>query len=70
MIKIVLEDSGIDPERFALEWASAEESTRFAQIVTDFTEKVRALGPNPNKPKAVEVESATEPEPECETTDV
>ena len=38
---------GIDPERFAIEWVSSAEAPRFAELVTKFTEKIRALGPNP-----------------------
>ena len=46
-IKIVLEDIGIDPERFAIEWVSSAEAPRFAEVVTRFTEKIRGLGPIP-----------------------
>lgn len=45
-------DNGIDPERFALEWVSSAEAPRFAEIVTTFTEKIRALGPNPSRAPA------------------
>jgi len=45
--KIVLETQGIDPERFAVEWVSSAEAPRFAEAVTQFTEKIRAIGPNP-----------------------
>jgi F420-non-reducing hydrogenase iron-sulfur subunit len=45
----VLEDLGIDPERFAIEWVSSAEAPRFAQVVTEFTEKIKSLGPNPLK---------------------
>jgi F420-non-reducing hydrogenase iron-sulfur subunit len=48
-IDLMLEDFGIEPERFRLEWVSAAEGPRFAQVVTDFTEEVRQLGPNPYK---------------------
>jgi F420-non-reducing hydrogenase iron-sulfur subunit len=44
---MVLEDSGIDPARFALEWVSSAEAPRFAELVTQFTDKIRTLGPNP-----------------------
>ena len=44
---MVLEDLGIDPERFAIEWVSSAEAPRFAELVTKFTEKIRELGPNP-----------------------
>jgi F420-non-reducing hydrogenase iron-sulfur subunit len=46
-IKLVLEDMGIDPERFAIDWVSSAEAPRFAELVTQFTEKIRDLGPNP-----------------------
>jgi F420-non-reducing hydrogenase iron-sulfur subunit len=46
VIKTVLEGSGIDPERFALEWVSSAEAPRFTEVVTAFTEKIKALGPN------------------------
>ena len=43
----LLERVGIDPGRLRLHWVSASEGQRFAQVVTEFTEQVRALGPNP-----------------------
>jgi F420-non-reducing hydrogenase iron-sulfur subunit len=43
----MLEDLGIEPERFKLEWVSASEGERFAQIIREFTEEVKALGPSP-----------------------
>ena len=46
-ITMVLEDSGIDPQRFALEWVSSAEAPRFAELVTQFTDRIRDLGPNP-----------------------
>ena len=41
----VLKMCGIDPERFALEWASAAEGPRFVQIITEFVNKIKGLGP-------------------------
>jgi F420-non-reducing hydrogenase iron-sulfur subunit len=41
-----LQDSGIDPHRFAIEWVSSAEGPRFAEVVTRFTEKIAALGPH------------------------
>jgi F420-non-reducing hydrogenase iron-sulfur subunit len=38
---------GIEPERLRLEWISAAEGDRFAQLVTEFTEQVRVLGGSP-----------------------
>ena len=36
---------GMDPERVRLEWVSSSEGMRFAEVVKEFTEKVRSLGP-------------------------
>ena len=48
-IKLMLQDFGIEEDRFRLEWVSASEGPRFAQVVTEMTEKVKALGPSPYK---------------------
>jgi F420-non-reducing hydrogenase iron-sulfur subunit len=37
-------------DRLHLEWVSSAEAQKFAQVMTDFTEKIRALGPNPLRP--------------------
>ncbi len=42
----VLKVLGMDG-RVRLEWISAAEGQRFGQVITDFVEHVRALGPNP-----------------------
>jgi len=38
-------EMGIDVRRVRLEWVSASEGKRFGEVVSDFTEQVRALGP-------------------------
>lgn len=43
--KKLLKGIGINPSRFRLEWVSAGEGIRFAEIMNDFSEKVRQLGP-------------------------
>lgn len=48
-IKLMLQDFGIEEERFRLEWVSASEGPRFAQVVTEMTEQVTRIGPNPYK---------------------
>ena len=45
LIRKLLEQLGVEPGRVRLEWVSAAEGDRFAHIVTEFTEEVRALGP-------------------------
>jgi F420-non-reducing hydrogenase iron-sulfur subunit len=32
--------------RLHLEWISSAEAQKFVQVITDFTEKIRTLGPN------------------------
>ncbi len=36
---------GLEPERLRLDWVSASEGERFARIVDEFTEAVKAIGP-------------------------
>jgi len=45
LIKRVLEGIGVSPERYNLQWASAAEAPRFVKLITEFTAKVRELGP-------------------------
>ncbi len=46
-IDLMLEDFGLEPERFRLEWVSASEGGRFAEVMQEMIEAVRALGPSP-----------------------
>jgi F420-non-reducing hydrogenase iron-sulfur subunit len=48
-VKKILDDIGIGGERIEMFAMSAGMGERFAQIASDFTEKIRALGPNPTK---------------------
>jgi outer membrane biosynthesis protein TonB len=41
----VLKEIGINPDRFSLQWASAAEAPRFVKLITEFTGKVKELGP-------------------------
>ena len=45
LLKRLLDAYGIEHERVRLEWVSASEGQRFADVVTDMTERLRALGP-------------------------
>jgi F420-non-reducing hydrogenase iron-sulfur subunit len=49
LAKKMLEQFGIEPERLCLEWISAGEGAKFAQVVEDFTNRLRELGPSPAK---------------------
>ena len=45
MLLNLLDQFGIDHGRVRLEWISASEGERFAEVVTEFTEQLKALGP-------------------------
>ena len=51
LLKDVLKDFGIQPERLRIEWVSASEGDKFAAVVKDIVETVKKLGPNPIKLK-------------------
>ena len=58
MLRRVLEQFGIEPERFRLEWVSASEGEKFAKVVNNMTEQVRELGPLNMKPETSGVTSS------------
>jgi DNA-binding IscR family transcriptional regulator len=41
---MILDHLGIDPIRFSVEWVSAAEGIRFAQVITEFDNKIKDLG--------------------------
>ena len=43
--KKLLEHAGIHPDRLRLEWVSASQGARFAEVVTDFTTRLKEIGP-------------------------
>ncbi len=45
MVRRMLEQFGIEPERFRLEWVSAGEGAKWAAIAREMTEQLKALGP-------------------------
>jgi F420-non-reducing hydrogenase iron-sulfur subunit len=45
LLKKMLAQFGIEDERVRLDWVSASEGDRFANIVNEMTEQVRKLGP-------------------------
>ena len=48
-IQLMLQDFGLEEERYRLEWVSASEGARFAQVVTEMVGQLRQLGPSPYK---------------------
>ncbi|HNZ87122.1 MAG TPA: hydrogenase iron-sulfur subunit [Methanofastidiosum sp.] len=49
MLKKLISEMGIEPERLEIFWISASEGKRFSEVMTSFTDKIRELGPNPLK---------------------
>jgi F420-non-reducing hydrogenase iron-sulfur subunit len=45
----IMRSLGLDQERVLLRWISAAEGKRFAETITEFTEKLRQKGPSPFK---------------------
>ena len=48
-IFLMLEDFGLERERFRLEWVSASEGMKVAEVMRQFTDEVQKLGPSPYK---------------------
>jgi coenzyme F420-reducing hydrogenase delta subunit len=38
---------GISPDRLRLEWISGSEGAKFANLMNEFTQEIRELGPSP-----------------------
>jgi len=51
----VLEEVGINPKRYRLEWVSASEGKKFSQVVTEFIDQVKELGPLPKTGDTIEL---------------
>lgn len=43
--KRILANVGVNPERLRLEWVSAGEGTRFAEVMNELSAKIKSLGP-------------------------
>lgn len=50
MLKKLLEDFDIEPERLKLEWISAVEAQKLKNVFDEFTSTIRKLGPLKNVP--------------------
>jgi len=49
MLKKLLKQLGIEPERLRIEWISAAEGDKFARVVKEMVEEIKRLGPSPFK---------------------
>jgi F420-non-reducing hydrogenase iron-sulfur subunit len=47
LLRKLIENFGLEPERLRLEWISASEGERFANIIKDIVKEIKILGPNP-----------------------
>jgi F420-non-reducing hydrogenase iron-sulfur subunit len=47
MVKKLMEQLGIEPERLRLEWISAAEGDKFAKTIREMTEDLKKMGPSP-----------------------
>jgi F420-non-reducing hydrogenase iron-sulfur subunit len=47
LLRLMLQQFGLNPKRLKLEWISAGEAVKFAEVIKDFTEEIISLGPNP-----------------------
>jgi F420-non-reducing hydrogenase iron-sulfur subunit len=45
LLRPFLDYLGVDKDRFRIEWVSASEGKRFSELVTNFTDTLRNLGP-------------------------
>ena len=45
LVKELLKFIGLEPVRFQMSWVSAAEGTKYTQIISDFVEELKPLGP-------------------------
>lgn len=45
LVKKLMEHVGLDPERFQMSWVSAAEGQKYTQIIKDFVNELKPLGP-------------------------
>jgi coenzyme F420-reducing hydrogenase delta subunit len=57
-VKVLLAEVGIEPERVEMYNMSSAMGARFAEVATEFTERIKALGPNPVRREGVDVHAA------------
>jgi F420-non-reducing hydrogenase iron-sulfur subunit len=45
LFDIIIKQIGLHPDRIRLEWVSASEGQKFAELITEFTKMIKRLGP-------------------------
>jgi F420-non-reducing hydrogenase iron-sulfur subunit len=49
LLKTMLVELGLEPERVRFEYVSASEGKKYADLISEMTEEIKRLGPNPLK---------------------
>ena len=57
-VKTLLEEMGIEPERVEMYNMSSAMGVKFAEVATEFTQRIKELGPNPVKREGVSPHAA------------
>jgi F420-non-reducing hydrogenase iron-sulfur subunit len=57
-VKTLLEELGIEPERVEMYNMSSAMGAKFAEVATEFTQRIKELGPNPVKREGVDAHAA------------
>ena len=57
LLKKVLEQFGIEPQRLRIEWVSASEGDRFVAVMKEMVEEIRRLGPSPIANGGIDLDS-------------
>jgi F420-non-reducing hydrogenase iron-sulfur subunit len=55
MLKMLMFQLGLEPERLRLEWISAAEGDKFARVMREMVADLKRLGPSPLRPLEVAV---------------
>lgn len=51
VLRNIFDTLELEGERLRLSWVSASEGPRYAEVIREFSEKIKQLGPNPTKQK-------------------
>lgn len=55
--------AGIEPERLRLDWVSSSEGVKFAQVMNEFSDTIKSLGPSPLRPAPLVPAAGTDAKP-------
>ncbi|RKX71069.1 methyl-viologen-reducing hydrogenase subunit delta [candidate division WOR-3 bacterium] len=49
LLQRIFQELGLEVDRLRLAWIAASEGVRFKKVVTEYTDRIKKLGPNPVK---------------------